>query len=67
MSRGHEMVQVLGFKEPVFYKIICQCRAILQYSKDDMQSREYIDYGGDKQVAYSIVCPHCSERLKVQG
>lgn len=63
------MVKIVNL-EPhptVVKEIVCpNCGATLSYVPQDVQKRSYVDYGGDSDTSYWIVCPNCDHKISVR-
>jgi ribosomal protein S27E len=51
----------------VVNEAICKgCGATLEYVPNEVQTYNWIDYGGDNNVVKYVTCPNCNNEVKVK-
>lgn len=60
------MPQFIGFDFTYIMKCTCKnCRAILEYSPDEVAERTHTDISGCSELYYTIDCANCEYRIEV--
>jgi len=42
------------------------CGAEIGYFQNEIAKGIYHDYGGDSEIWYYLICPHCGEKVEVK-
>jgi hypothetical protein len=51
----------------VVKEVVCKgCGATLEYVPNEVQTRTWMDYGGDNNIVDYITCPNCNKEVKVK-
>lgn len=60
------MPKIIGYDQSLMKQCTCKsCRAILEYSPDEVTRRTHIDISGSSEFYYTIDCANCEFRVEV--
>ncbi len=59
------MVQIVGRDESQVFECTCRsCASRLRYTRSEVQTLSYTDYGGGRDTVWYIVCPGCGKQVQ---
>lgn len=62
------MVKVIGRDKSEVKRITCRsCASILEYTSNEVQTYNWIDYSGGRNVSEWVHCPNCGAQVLIRN